>query len=66
MSSTPSDEITAAEAATILGTVEETAHNYRRRGILSAREERRGFRSRFWFRRSEVEALARRLATEQR
>lgn len=57
------DEISAAEAAALLGvTTEETVHNYRRRGWLPARGERRGLRMRYWFDRAEVEALAQRLS----
>jgi phage terminase Nu1 subunit (DNA packaging protein) len=56
------DEVSAGEAALILGVSRDTVQNYRARGILSARGERRGLTTWYWYKRTEVEALAARLA----
>lgn len=57
------DEVSAREAADILGASVETVYHYARTGRLAARIEPRALAGRrLWFKRAEVEALKRQAA----
>lgn len=56
------DELTAKEAAQLLGVGRDTILRYYQRGLLPGRGIPLGLRTRYWFKRADVEALKARLA----